>query len=222
VTTTDSRRVTCPNCRGKFEITVVMSHTTSGRDTDFRPISAGSPIIDLVIHTCPRCGLTGYEDRFETKVPREVSQLIEQRITPLVRDERSQPWRRYEYAAWIAGWQGEGDAAVADLYLRAAWCCREKIDDETQQVESYYRAKAAEHFERALAADRVQADEIDVITYLIGELRRRVGEFGDAKSWLAKAVRLADGVDGRQWVADIARRQAMLAGRNERGDAQAE
>jgi hypothetical protein len=201
----------CPNCKDKFTVNVPMSCTRAGTDTDFRPLYIGGDITELLIHTCHRCGFTGHEEEFGAKVAAEVSTLIAQRLTPLVRDERSPSWRSYEYAAWIAEWRRMGERTVAEYYLRASWCCRTAWGNSLVDTDEYYRRKAIEHFQRALDTGAVEADEIDVITYLIGELHRRAADFAEASRWLRQAVELADGKADRQWVADLATTQAALA-----------
>lgn len=222
MTTTQERRVTCPNCSNKFTIREVMSQTTMGQDTDFRPRHAGATTYDLIIHTCQKCGLSGFMGQFEGRVSKRVSQLIAERITPLVNDELARPWQRYEYAAWIAEWREQDDDLVGNYYLRASWCCRDNHTGAEDNAARFYRAKAMEHFERALTVGQVRDSEIGVITYLIGELHRRNSEFDEASSWFSRAVELPDGDDDGRWVANLARKQAKLAERSIPGDAESQ
>ena len=70
---------------------------------------------------------------------------------------------------------------MADLLLRAAWCC---VDEGDVEAERYFRRKAAWAFERALSSwDGVARDERAVLTYLVGELWRRVGDTKQAVGW---------------------------------------
>jgi hypothetical protein len=71
---------------------------------------------------------------------------------------------KYEFAAKVATWQGAEPRRVADLLLRAAWCC---VDEGDTEAERYFRRQAAWAFERALASyDGVERDERAVLTYL--------------------------------------------------------
>ena len=59
--------------------------------------------------------------------------------------------------------------------LRAAWCC---VDEGDIEAERYFRRLAAWTFEQALSSyDGVAAEERAVLTYLVGELWRRIGDF---------------------------------------------
>ena len=63
---------------------------------------------------------------------------------------------------------------VADLLLRAAWCC---VDEGDIEAERFFRRKAAWKFDEALGSfDGVVREERAVLTYLVGELWRRVGD----------------------------------------------
>ena len=71
---------------------------------------------------------------------------------------------------------------IADLLLRAAWCC---VDEGDVEAERFFRRKAAWKFEESLSSfDGVAREERAVLTYLVGELWRRVGDGGQASSWL--------------------------------------
>jgi hypothetical protein len=88
---------------------------------------------------------------------------------------------KYEAAAKVAEWQGLEPRHVADLLLRAAWCC---VDEGDVEAERFFRRKAAWAFERSLDAfDGVAREERAVLTYLVGELWRRVGDPRLAREW---------------------------------------
>ena len=89
---------------------------------------------------------------------------------------------------------------LTDLLLRAAWCC---VDEGDSEAERFFRRKAAWKFEEALGSfDGVGREERAVLTYLVGELWRRIGDlrFETEGAWkrtgttvdsLAKELRLA-------------------------------
>jgi len=112
---------------------------------------------------------------------------------------------KYEAAAKVAEWQGMEPRHVADLLLRAAWCC---VDEGDVEAERYFRRKAAWAFERALASwDGVGRDERAVLTYLVGELWRRVGDTQQATAWFNRVPGEVIESAGQQWVIDAARQQ---------------
>jgi uncharacterized protein len=112
---------------------------------------------------------------------------------------------KYEFAAKVATWQGAEPRRVADLLLRAAWCC---VDEGDTEAERYFRRQAAWAFERALASyDGVERDERAVLTYLVGELWRRVGDLTKAHDWFDRVERELTNRRKQQWLIDAAVQQ---------------
>ena len=112
---------------------------------------------------------------------------------------------KYEAAAKVAEWQGLEPRHVADLLLRAAWCC---VDEGDVEAERFFRRKAAWAFEEALHAwDGVAREERAVLTYLVGELWRRVGDVSKAREWFDRVPGELTSQAAQQWVVDAARQQ---------------
>ena len=111
----------------------------------------------------------------------------------------------YEFAAKVASWQGEQPRRLGELWLRAAWCC---VDENDVEGERYYRRHAVWAFEEALATyDGVGRDERALITYLVGELWRRIGDEQRAKKWFDRVPVEITSPTRQRWVADAARQQ---------------
>jgi len=112
---------------------------------------------------------------------------------------------KYEAAARVAEWAGAEPRQVADLLLRAAWCC---VDEGDVEAERYYRRRAAWAFEQALSAyDGVAREERAVLTYLVGELWRRVGDGRQARGWFEQVAHEVVDAQSQQWVLDASRQQ---------------
>jgi hypothetical protein len=110
-----------------------------------------------------------------------------------------------EHLAKVAEWQALDVRHVADLLLRAAWCC---VDEGDTEAERYFRRKAAWKFEEALASyDGVAREERAVLTYLVGELWRRVGDDRQAAAWFNRVGPELSDPATQQWVLDAARQQ---------------
>jgi uncharacterized protein len=106
----------------------------------------------------------------------------------------------------VAEWRGEEPRQIGEFFLRAAWCC---VDERDTEAERYFRRKAAWAFERALVDGRVPRDERAVLTYLVAELWRRIGDVRKAATWFdAVPTELLD--PARQhWILDLARQQRV-------------
>lgn len=209
MTTLMQLHLTCPNCRHEFETQAWAStNTFGGQTTDFRSLASGMQFLALEIHTCQVCGYTARAQQFEGEPPsKEVSTLIKERLTPLVRDERAMPWRRYEYAAWIAEWEGRTALDVGDFYLRAAWCCADDSVEGEGDSESYYRRMAIDYFERAIESGGVDPSNVPVVTYLIGEQYRRLGEPEHAAPWYERAIEDGGASGSGPFLIELARQQ---------------
>lgn len=196
----------CPCCGKAFQATTWGSTNLLGRQTtDFYQQSSGLPPLLLEIFTCPVCGYSGLYHGFANVTVREpVADLIRRKITPLLDEEKLSAARRYEFAAWIAAWRGANSKTVGDLYLKAAWCCYERGNDE---LEMQYRQQAIMHFEEALKNDTIPADEVPAHTYLTGELYRRIGEPDKAARWFDRVTEVVGAVPDAQWLVDLAHQQ---------------
>ena len=193
MTTTTRIQLTCPACGEEFESASLMSTTSVGKRTDFHPITAGSSPLPYYFHTCTRCAFTGMKGDFDSSSPvsPDLALRVRNELGPLVQDGFPDAAARYEFAARIAEWQGEDAETVADLYLHAAWCC---VDEGRSVSESIYRRLAIEYFRKALKDDGcIPAERTLTVTYLVGELYRRVGEPKTAREWFDKVISLGSG-----------------------------
>ena len=91
----------------------------------------------------------------------EVSPMLKEHVwnelAPLVGATPITGSEKYEAAAKVAEWQGMESRHVADLLLRAAWCC---VDEGDIEAERFFRRKASWKFEESLASyDGVPRDE---------------------------------------------------------------
>jgi hypothetical protein len=156
---------------------------------------------------CNRCGYSGSERDFteEADVSPVLREHVWNELAPSITIGTVSGSEKYEAAAKVAEWQSMEPRHVADLLLRAAWCC---VDEGDIEAERFFRRKAAWAFERALDSwDGVARDERAVLTYLVGELWRRVGDTSQAMAWFNKVPGEVLDTAGQQWVLDAARQQ---------------
>jgi len=131
---------------------------------------------------CSECGYSGGERDFSSVA--EVSPLLKEHVLNELAPKAPVTVTgsdKYEAAAKVAEWQGVEARQIADLLLRAAWCC---VDENDTEAERYFRRLAAWAFEQALGSyDGVATEERAVLTYLVGELWRRIGDIRQAQEW---------------------------------------
>jgi uncharacterized protein (DUF2225 family) len=156
---------------------------------------------------CSECGFSGGERDFasETEVSPVVREHVLNRLTPTRAANEATGSEKYEAAARVAEWQGMESRHIADLLLRAAWCC---VDEGDVEAERYFRRHAAWSFERALESyDTVPREERAVLTYLVGELWRRVGDVRQANAWFDLVAEEVVDPAAQQWIVDAAQQQ---------------
>ncbi len=208
MTTLNLIELTCPVCENAFRSqTVVATNAFGGKRTDFHERAAGMQPLPYFVHMCRHCGYAGVERDFSEQI--DLNDQIRDRVwsdlaTALLRELPSGSLK-YDHAAKVAEWQGNDPRYVADLYLRAAWCC---VDERDIEAERYFRRKAAARFAEALEQfDGVAIEERAVITYLIGELWRRIGNDDRALEWFDKVPDEVTEPVAQAWVLEVAQQQ---------------
>lgn len=198
----------CPVCDTRFKSQQVIStNSFGGKRTDFHERAAGTQPLPFLVHMCCRCGYSGADRDFteETDVTQGVREHVWNELAPQVSTVAVAGSEKYEAAAKVAEWQGLEPRHVADLLLRAAWCC---VDENDTEAERFFRRKAAWKFEEALSSfDGVALDDRAVLTYLTGELWRRIGNLRQSDEWFNRvSVEITDPAT-QLWILDAARQQ---------------
>jgi uncharacterized protein (DUF2225 family) len=207
MTTLQHIELRCPICDNRFKSQAVVStNSFGGKRTDFHERAAGTQPLPYLIHMCGRCGYSGSERDFteEADVSPMLKEHVWNELAPRLAAGAAGS-EKYEAAAKVAEWQSMEARYVADLLLRAAWCC---VDEGDTEAERFFRRRAAWMFERALGSyDGVALEERAVLTYLVGELWRRVGDSKAATAWLNRVSDEVVDSQTQQWVVDAARQQ---------------
>ena len=208
MTTLQQIELRCPICESTFRSQAVVStNSFGGKRTDFHERAAGTQPLPYLVHTCNRCGYSGAERDFsdDAEVTPMLREHVWNELAPRLPTEALSGSEKYELAAKIAEWQSMEARHIADLLLRAAWCC---VDESDIEAERFFRRKAAWMLERALGSyDGVVPEERAVLTYLVGELWRRVGDAAQAKEWFDRVPPEITDAQTQQWILDAARQQ---------------
>jgi len=208
MTTLQQIELHCPICESTFRSQAVVStNSFGGKRTDFHERAAGTQPLPYLVHTCGRCGYSGAERDFseEAEVTPMLREHVWNELTPRLPTEALSGSEKYELAAKIAEWQSMEPRHIADLLLRAAWCC---VDEGDIEAERYFRRHAAWMFERALARyDGVPGEERAVLTYLVGELWRRIGDLNQSRDWFDKVGDEIVDESSQHWIVAAAEQQ---------------
>lgn len=208
MTTLQLIELTCPVCELEFRSqTVSATNGFGGKRTDFHERAAGMQPLPYFVHLCTHCGFAGVERDFSTAPPSHTGlpAFVWQSLAPSLLREIPAGSLKYEHAAKVAEWLGNDPRYIADLYLRAAWCAVDELDTE---AERFFRRKAAWRFAEALALyDGVPVHERAVLTYLVGELWRRIGDTAQANTWFAMVPNEVTDTASQAWVITAAQQQ---------------
>ena len=198
----------CPVCKSQFQSqSVVATNSFGGKRTDFHERAAGTQPLPYLVHMCDRCGYCGTANDFTEDA--DVDPMVKSHVwNELARTLSGEPItgsEKYQAAAKVAEWKSREPRHIADLLLRAAWCC---VDEEDHEAERFFRRHAAWMFERALESyDGVSRDERGILTYLVGELWRRIGDTAKAAEWFNKVPSEVTDPKAQSWVLEAAVQQ---------------
>ena len=208
MTTLHLIELTCPVCENLFRSqTVVATNAFGGKRTDFHERAAGMQPLPYFVHMCANCGYSGVERDFsdDVSVDSDIQTRVWRELAPALRHELPSASLKYEHAAKVAGWTKSDPRYLADLYLRAAWCC---VDERDSEAERFFRRKAAWNFADALEMyDSVAREDRAVLTYLVGELWRRIGDAARAQQWFDRVLHEIIEPGSQAWVVEAAAQQ---------------
>jgi len=186
MTTIIEETLHCPVCGTEFETSIVASTNQMGAHTDFRPVTMGVQAFFFFVHTCPECFFSANRETFDDEIDEHTKTEIRKEMLQW-KEKLSllEPSPAYKYllAALCAEMMDLARTTIADLYLRGAWSAAE---EQLSDLEEKMRRSAAERYIEGLARGEVDEEEEAQVTYLIGELLRRVGEVDEARKWFKK------------------------------------
>ncbi|MBN1458377.1 MAG: DUF2225 domain-containing protein [Armatimonadetes bacterium] len=201
----------CWVCGEQFVREEPRKYAVAGRGSDLCPQPIGIDPLPLLLHTCPGCGFTGDGRAFAAaQEDEQVRSWIRAGGLTRVADEMPESgFARYEMAALCHGRRvAPSPLQLAEYYLAASWEAQiEKVDE----VVGDYQEKAVQYLEQALLVGEIEDKERAVMTYLVGELRRRLGEFEAALSLFDEAAVLFAQHGGPKWMVRALGQQAKMA-----------
>ena len=203
MTTFYDEKINCPCCNEKVTISILGSTNSVRQYTDFHSQAMGYAPTPILMNTCPNCGFSGYAQDFKKRLDKNLKSQIRTAITPLCQAETLNAGRRYELYAKIRQLAGDNVWELGNHYLQGAWAAF----DEGTANEAHLRRLALDHFREALVQNLVPVDQEANISYLIGELYRRIGELDAAHTWFNKVILRAETDKSWQNMAEFATQQ---------------
>lgn len=190
------KNVTCPVCNSTFKTKAVKSKSPriTSKDSDFfiRYSEKVNPYF-YDVWICNSCGYAAMKSDFD-KIKNYRKELVFSNITPKwqarvypdILDEKL-AIERYKIALLNAMLTDAHDSMKAMLSLKIAWMFR-LLEDTSQ--ENVFMRQALEGFTDAYTKEvfPIYGLERDSLTYLLGELNRRLKNYDDALLWYSKTI----------------------------------
>lgn len=200
----------CPACKAVFEAKTVNSITHQGQDSDFLPHYLGENPLPYFLVQCPECSFSGYPEDYsvEDKSEKSVTLSYIKKILSLpVCKKMPEEALKFFIAGKIYEETGRNPYHIGNLYLRGSWCCRiqenRKAEIELQQLAVKFLRIAVEKSTIA------NPDNLPVVTYLIGELYRRLEDRKSAREWFGAVEEVIIDPE-QQWILELTQKQAEL------------
>lgn len=198
----------CPRCEHPFHSqTLTRGRPVNSKHTDFRSHDLCAEPLAYRLCACPSCGFCCPGREFMAAEQGSMT-LLRNRIPPqsircaAERDKTAS--EQYEAAAKVAEAEEAAPVVVADLLLHAAWCC---VDEGDVEAERFFRREAARKFQEALASYDVAMHDRAVVTYLVGELWRRIGDTRRARQWFDQVESEITDPGTQRWILEVALQQ---------------
>lgn len=189
------KTVTCPICSNEFTVKCakINSPRIKSKDSDFFiHYSVINPYF-YDIWICNQCGYAAPKKEFPKIKSSEKNSLIKNlapkwkpRTFPLIQNEET-ALERYKLALLTATFTYKDQGYIAFLLLKIAWMYRLLQDTEN---EISFLQQSLKCFEKAFINEPfpICGLQRDSLTYLIGELYRRIGDDTNALSWFSKVI----------------------------------
>ena len=183
-TTLRDKEFTCALCGKTFQDKVLSSTNVKERDAELRPYAMGLQPLPFFVHACSHCGFTDGDHhlKLSDQEKAEITKFLtgycqKHQCTKLT------PAEKYEVYARTMEIRRQPPLTIALQYRYAAWMADDAGDAAAART---FREQAIRLMSQALENSQVPAKEGPAVTYLVGELHRRLGDFAAALNWFAR------------------------------------
>ncbi|MBU5488218.1 DUF2225 domain-containing protein [Clostridium sp. MSJ-8] len=189
------RKITCPICGNEFTTKSVKVNSVriASKDSDFFVrYKTGNPYL-YDIWTCEKCGYTAMKSDFD-KIKSFEKDILKEQLLPKWKERHfneimtpSDALEKYKLALINASILGRSKGTLGFILLRIAWMYRLEEDEEK---ENHFLTQSVKCFEEAFSTEPfpIYGLQRDSLTYLIGDLYRRIGEYDKALTWYSNVI----------------------------------
>lgn len=192
------REYTCPVCKITFKSLSIRSSATyvETKEADLHIIYKGVSPLHYSIIVCPTCEYAASNTSFIQNLERVKAEQLAVALAQLKSDEHfdfvgerdlETTLKTFQLAIRTAQLKMVSSAELSGLILAAGWIAREMGNINLEKV---YINEALKHYLDAYHNDSGAIGNLDdiTVTYLIGELHRRSGNYSDAINWFNKVI----------------------------------
>jgi len=187
--------IICPICELDFEMGKVRTKTIrqTGQETDLCPIYEGENPLFYDAVVCPYCGFAQIGTTFDKVSSREIK-IVKEKLTPKWMPRDFEMTRTLEqaidaYKIVLLNYQVRQVPAsdMAKLCMRLAWMYRFRGEPD---IERKYLEHAFRYYQDTFLKENLPVGKLDEFTvmYMIGELARRLGQYGESVNWFGKLI----------------------------------
>ena len=190
-----NKNFNCPVCDADFASTVIKSGKARflSSDTDLKPLYRPFDPTYYDIVVCRNCGYAALVSVFRkitssqcNKVLTEIKPKYVDKDYPMILTT-DMAIERHKLALHTSFAKGGSNGEKGFICLKIAWLYRDLADDEN---EKFFIKHAYTKLKEAYSTDSFPIFGMDEaqLTYLIGELARRVGNYSESLRWISKVV----------------------------------
>lgn len=195
------KEVDCPVCSNEFTTKKVRTSRLRlvKRDEDFLSYYNIENPIKYNILVCPNCGYANYENKFHEIRSKEID-LVKENILPKwnKRDfggvrSLDKAIETYKLALINSTLINSSKLQLGNVCLNLAWLYRLKEEDNRKDnEEERFIILSRDNFIKAYNMESLSGSNMDEgkLSYLIGELSRRIGDREEALSWFNTSLSL--------------------------------
>jgi len=187
--------IICPICELDFEMGKVRTKTIrqTGQETDLCPIYEGENPLYYDAVVCPYCGFAQIGTTFDKVSSREIK-IVKEKLTPKWMPRDFEMTRTLDqaidaYKIVLLNYQVRQVPAsdMAKLCMRLAWMYRFRGEPD---IERKYLEHAFRYYQDTFLKENLPVGKLDEFTvmYMIGELARRLGQYGESVNWFGKLI----------------------------------
>ena len=187
-----SRKLKCPICKNDFKNMKVKESKLRVEEAHsdlFTKYKGDIHPLQYAAIVCPKCGYAALEGNFDKILPRHHA-IIKEKVSSKWIGKDFTEKRTIEesivcfkLALYCAELIQTKKAELAGICLKIAWLYRMKEDEE----ENKFLKLSVDLYEESFAGEDGAMDEI-TLTYLIGEIHKRLGDVDDAVNWIGKVI----------------------------------